>query len=223
MRVFLSRSSLVALAVVAVVGMAMFFGAVDASAEWTLVYSEDWSQGTGGWSTGQSSLPGKRSPSRIFVGHEIAQYIIWFNGQCGWGLHTGGAPPVPMKVVTRVYMLSSQRNAFSVNIRNRGGGMIYKYGMGGSNYVIANCQGGADQPVNLAGLRYQLNVPYDLISVYDGRGFYVGLKNVLTGQEAFSGRRNNLKGGGAPSRIDLDQEGGKGPAGLGLVQVWLDL
>lgn len=206
-----------------VTAVAIVCAASNASAEWTKVYSEDWSNGSGGWSTAQSSLPGKHSPTRLYVGNPLAQYVIWFNGHDGWGLRASSIPKVKMKLVTRVYMKGSQRNAISVNVRNRGGGMVYKYGMGGDNYVIANCQGGADQPVNLGGLRYQLNTPYDLISLYDGGGFYVGLKNLLTGEEKWSGRRNNLKSGATPATIDIDQEGGYGPAGLGLVEVWLDM
>ncbi len=196
----------------------------ETAAAWTLVYSQDWSQGTGGWSTAQSSLPGKRYPKRIGIGHPLAPAAIYFTGHCGWGMH---AKPIPsrakMKVVTRFYAEGSQRNALSVNIRNAGGTLVYKYGLGGSNTIIANCQGSIDQPVGLKGLKYKTDVPYDLTSYYDGRAFYVGLKNCFTGQERWSGRRNNLKGGGTPARIDIDQEGGRGPVALGKVEVWLDL
>jgi hypothetical protein len=210
-------AAVVAAAILAVVGLG------EATAEWVKVYENDWSRGPNGWSVGQSYLPGKQSPTAVFIGHPLAPYALLFNGQDGWAIRTGGVPNRPMKIVTRVYMMGSQRNALSVNVRNRGGGLIFKYGMGGSRCVIANCQGGADQPVNLPGLGYRLEYPYDLTSYYDGGGFYVGLKDLLTGEERWSGRRNNLKGGGPPACIDIDQEGGRGPGYLGRVEVWLDL
>jgi len=209
-------------AILAVAAFVSVAGAGEAAAEWLKTYEIDWTQGSGGWSAAKSSLPGKRSPRFIAIDDPLMPAVIYFNGQCGWAIRSGGVPPAPIMIVSRVYMLGSQRNALSVNVRNRGGGLIYKYGMGGGNYVVANCQGAADQPVNLAGLQYQLRVPYDLMSRCDGRGFYVGLKNLLTGDEVWSPRRNNLKGGGPVACIDIDQEGGYGPAALGKVEVWLD-
>jgi hypothetical protein len=194
------------------------------AAGWVKVYETDWTNGPGGWSTGQSYLPGKQSPRPWSSNHPLALKLapvgVYFDGQCGWAIRTGGIPSKPMKIVTRMYMEGSQRNALSVNVRNRGGGLIFKYGMGGSNCVIANCQGSADQPVNL-GLYYRLRHPYDLISYFDGGGYYVEMKDLLTGQVQKSGRRNNLKGSGPPACIDIDQEGGRGPALLGRVEVWL--
>lgn len=227
MRGRFTRISLCVLTAGALSAAVLCMDAGDARAAWTLVYSQNWAQGTGRWSTAQSSLPGKRRPTRIAIGHPLAPAAIYFTGHCGWGMH---AKPIPsrakMKVVTRFYAEGSQRNALSVNIRNAGGSMVYKYGLGGSNTIIANCQpvgAGEDQPVGLRGLKYRTEVPYDLTSYYDGRAYYVGLKNCLTGEERWSGRRNHLKGGGTPARIDIDQEGGRGPVALGKVEVWLDL
>ena len=169
---------------------------------WELVYSEDWSQGAGGWSTGQSYLHDKRSPKRLFVDHELAQYALWFDGQCGWALRTGAGVGTPMKIVFRVLMRGSHRNALSMNVRNSGGSLMYKYSMGPRNRVAANTQptgGHEDQPVD-TGLVYQLGVPYELTSIYRPRsGYFLSLKNLLTGEEQNDSRRWRLKGGGAPS------------------------
>ncbi|MDD5557386.1 MAG: hypothetical protein PHN82_09070 [bacterium] len=208
----------------AVVAAAVACGASVARAQnWQLIYSEDWSGGAGGWSSGQSYLHGKRTPGRIFVGHELAQHAIWFHGQCGWALRSGAGVERPMKIVFRVLMQGSHRNALSMNVRNRGGTLLYKYSMGPRNRVAANCQpaGHEDQPVD-TGLVYQLNVPYELTSTYvPGSGYYLSLRNLLTGQEQADPRRWRLKGGGAPSTMDFDQEGGFGPAAVGRVDVYV--
>lgn len=212
--------SLVA-ALVAVAAVMAF--ATEASAAWRLVYAEDWSTGTGGWSPWQSRLPHLRPARRIHVGHPLGQYVILFTGSCGWGARANSLPPVPVKIVTRVYTERSVRNAISVNVRNRSGGLIYKYSLGSNNMVSANCQGAADQPVNLGDLTYKRRHPYDIMSMYPGgNGYYLGLRDAVTGEERWSRRFNNTKGGGAPAWLDIDQEGGAATAYLGRVEVWLD-
>ena len=193
------------------------------AAGWVKVYSTNWSNGANGWSVGQSYLKEKNAPSWVRLNHPLAPMALLFNGQDGWAIRSGGIPHRPMKIVTRIYVMGSNQNALSVNVRNRGGGLIFKYGLGGSNSVIANCQGSIDRPVTLSGLSYRLKHPYDLISYYDGRGYHVGIRDVLTGQERWSGRRNNTKGGGPAACLDLDQENGRGPVYLGKVEVWLYL
>ena len=169
-----------------------------------------------------NAQPGRDQPLERGVGLALFRHGAHFRGEIGAaggilfdvadGVRTG-ARRQP----------DDQQNALSVNVRNRGGGLIFKYGLGGSNSVIANCQGSIDRPVTLSGLSYRLKHPYDLISYYDGRGYHVGIRDVLTGQERWSGRRNNTKGGGPAACLDLDQENGRGPVYLGKVEVWLDL
>ena len=213
---------LVAAAIAVVSAMSVPAGAQEG--DWVLVYSEDWSQGSGGWSSGQSYLHDKRTPKRIFVGSPLAQYVYWFYGQCGWALRSGASVGSPMKIVFRVLTQGSHRNALSLNVRNRGGGLIYKYSMGPGNRVSANTQpmpGGGDDAVSTS-LVYKTDVPYELTSIYvPGSGYYLSLKNLITGEEQTDGRRWRFKGGGSPSTLDFDQEGGHGPAGLGRVDVYL--
>lgn len=208
------------------ISLPFFTGADRALADWNLAFTEDWSIPTEDWSTEQSQLHGARPPQRLFVGHELADYIIWFDGHCGWATQRSEIPPVRMKVVTRVYVSASQRNALSVNIRTDGGRLIYKYSMGGGGRVDANCQpvaGGGDDAVS-TDLRYSLRVPYELYSIYEpGAGYYLGLRNLVTGEDRLLPRLWKLKGGGPPAMIDFDQEGGRGPVGLGRVEVWLDM
>ena len=142
MRTSISQKGTLVLLIATVVGLASLFIAADASAEWNLVYSQDWSEGTGGWSMGQSLLPHKNPPLRIFIGKDLAEYIIYFYGNCGWAIRGSGIPNVPMKLVTRVYMLNSHRNALAVNIRGSSGGLICKYSMGANNHVYSHHQGG---------------------------------------------------------------------------------
>jgi hypothetical protein len=195
-------------------------GAADDS-RWRLIYSQDWSEGVGPWSAANSYLHDKRAPKRLHVGRSLAEYVMWFDGRCGWALRSGGVSGVTLKFVSRVFMLKSHRNALSVNIRNTGGRLMCKYSMGEGNSVVANCQpsGHEDQPVQTA-VKYALRHPYDLICIFEpGRGFYLGLKDLLTGETEMSLRRWSFKGSGTPATIDFDQEGGYGPAALGLVEV----
>lgn len=188
------------------------------SAEPVLVYSEDWSHGSGGW----GGIGGFRAPSRFFVGHPIAPYAWYFGGACGMGIRSAGLPPLRMKLATLVYMVKSNRNGFSVNVRDRGGSLIYKYSMGAGNRVDANCQPPSDT-ISTTELPYLNNVPYELFSIWQpGTGrFAIGLKNIVTGEERLSGRSYACRGMGTPAVITFDQEGGQGPAFLGYVKVWL--
>lgn len=205
---------------------ALYLPALGVSAEWTLVYSEDWSTGAGEFSVTASQLHGARAPQRSFIGHELADYIIWFDGHCGWAAEKDEIPETRMKLVTRLYVERSQRNALSVNVRSRRGSLIYKYSMGGGRHVDANCQpagGGEDQPIR-TDLDYALKTPYELYSVFEpGQGYRIGLRNLMTGEDRLPSRLWSLKSDSWPAKIDFDQEGGSGPAGLGRVEVWLDL
>jgi hypothetical protein len=214
-------------AIVGVCSVALVIGAVtllskqECSAEPQLFYSEDWSEGPGYWSVGQSALPGKRSPQRIFVGHPLADYVIYFTGQCGWGVRAASVGNTPLKVSIIAALFGSHRNALSVNLRTTGGALVYKYSFGGNNRIIANCQPPGDQP-RATDLEFREGVPYELYSIwYPGQNrFGLGLKNLETGEEKVSGRLWSCRGG-TPGWIDIDQEGGFGPAALGRVDVYL--
>lgn len=202
---------------VAAVCIGAAFTAGNASSEPVLVYSQDWSHGLGGW----SSIGGFRMPSRIFVGRPNIPVVYRFGGGCGMGLDARQIPFTRMKVSALVYMLGSNRNGFSVNVRTAGGTLIYKYSMGGGNHVDANCQPPNDH-IRTTSLRYALRTPYEFYSYwFPGTGrFAVGLKNLITGQEARDGLYS-CRSGAIPGMITFDQEGGQGPALLGRVEVWL--
>jgi len=95
-----------------------------ASAEPRLAYSEDWSNGTGGWSAGSSFNESGRSPVRVRIGIPQAQYGMYFWGSCGWAIFGRRVPEVPIKVSITGYILSANRNALSVNVRSSGGANI---------------------------------------------------------------------------------------------------
>lgn len=192
------------------------------SAEWHLVYSENWDTGYGEWSNGQSMYSG-RSPKRVFVGRQPwANYVMYFWGGCGWAFNSDFTPSAPLMVKTTIYAFGSDRNAFSVNMRTGGGSQIYKYGLGGGNRIIAN-----KQPPELyykeTDLTYSTRVPYELYSIWiPGTSHYaIGIKNLLTGQDRLSNRFWLCRSSAEPSMIDLDQEGGRGPVALIKVDVSL--
>ncbi|MDD5555975.1 MAG: hypothetical protein PHN82_01870 [bacterium] len=191
--------------------------APDAAAEPVLVYSQDWSGGAGGW----GGVGGFGRPNFVRIGHPLAQYGWYFGGGRGLGFRADTIPQVRMKVSTLVYMEGSNRNGFSVNVRTRGGVLVYKYSMGGGNRVDANCQPPTDH-IRVTRLSYALRTPYELSSYwFPGTGrFAVGLKNMLTGEEKFDGFYH-CRSKAAPGMITFDQEGGRGPAYLGRVEVWL--
>jgi hypothetical protein len=186
-----------------------------------LIYSEDWNNGTGGWSNSQSMYPG-RAPKRRDVGHPMVNYAMFFYGGCGWGLNMAPAPAVPLWINTTIYPLGSDRNCFSVNMRGAGGGQIYKYGLGGGGVIIANKQPPA-MYMRETELRYKTNVPYELYSIWlPGTARYaIGLKNLLTGEDRISRTLWRCRSNDVPSLIDLDQEGGRGPVALLKVEVYL--
>jgi hypothetical protein len=211
-------ASVVSLALVVVI----ISGSTWCAAEWQLAYSEDWSDGTGGWSNSQSMYPG-RAPRRIFVGRpSLANYVMLFYGGCGWGFNTGFTPPTPLMVKTTIYAFGSDRNAFSVNMRTSGGAQIYKYGLGGGNRIIANKQPPAFY-YKETDLTYSTRVPYELYSIWvPGTAHYaIGVKNLLTGQDRLSKRYWLCRSYEVPSLIDIDQEGGRGPVALLKVDVYL--
>jgi hypothetical protein len=186
-----------------------------------LVYSEDWSGGTGGWSTQASILPG-RAPVRIPIGHPLAQWGMYFWGNNGWAIRGGTLPDVPVKVSIIGYVLSANRNALSVNVRTRGGGAIYKYGFCGG--VIGANKQPPTWTYRDTDLGYRTETPYELYSIWipnTGR-FAIGLKNLITGEERMSRYLWSCMSWGNPGGIDFDQEaGGKGPAVLGRVAVYV--
>ena len=186
-----------------------------------LVYSEDWSRGTGGWSTQQSVLPG-RAPVRVFIGHEQAMWGLYFWGNNGWAIRGRTIPDIPVKISVFAYMLGANRNGLSMNVRTSGGANIYKYGF------CAGVIGANKQPPTWTyrdtDLGYRTETPYELWSVWIPRtGRYaIGLKNLATGEERMSRYLWACMSGGIPGCIDFDQEaGGKGPAVLGRVSVYL--
>jgi len=192
-----------------------FAGSASAS---QLVYSEDWSGGAGGW----GGIGGFSGPQRLFIGHPLAQYVWYFGGGCGMGIKSDPIPATRMKLVTLVCMTGSNRNGFSVNVRDKGGGLIYKYSMGAGGRVDANCQPPTDN-IRTTELTYLEGVPYELYSLWapnTGR-FMIGLKNMLTGEDRLSQGVYACRSGSIPGCITFDQEGGRGPAYLGRVQVWL--
>lgn len=191
-------------------------------AEPKLVYSQDWSDGNGGWSVGQSLCPGGNTPKRIHVGHSLAEYVLMFDGQCGWGMKSKPVPRVPLKISITALAQRSNRNALSVNVRGAGSAQIYKYSFGGGGYIIAN-----NQPPDLyyrnTDLTYDTGVPYELYSIWipDGGYYLLGIKNLLTGEDTMSARRWWIRNDLSPAWIDIDQEGGQGPVALGRVDVYL--
>jgi hypothetical protein len=192
------------------------------SAEWQTIYSENWDNGHGGWSSGQSMEP-ERAPKRIFVGiPQWANYIMYFWGGCGWALTSNFAPSVPVMFKTTIYALGSDRNAFSVNIRAKGGTAIYKYGLGAGNKIIANKQP-PDYYYKETDLTYATKVPYELYSIWlpGNARFALGIKNLFTGEDVLSNRYWLCRSRSKPSMIDLDQEGGRGPVALMKVEVSL--
>jgi hypothetical protein len=194
---------------------ALFAGG--ACAEPVLVYSEDWGGGYGAW----SGIGGFRAPGRMFVGHPLAPYALSVGGSCGMGLRASTIPQVRLEVRTLVYMLGSNRNGFSVNVRTQDGELIYKYSMGSRNRLAANAQPPGDQPRD-SSLTYALSTPYELYSLwYPGTGQYLlGLRNVLTGEDGKDGPFF-CRSGATPGAITFDQEGGQGPALLGKTEVRL--
>ena len=189
-------------------------------AEPQLVYSEDWSDGDGGWSWTQSMAGIKRPAQRIYVGHPLVKYAIWFYGSCTWGFQYRTIPEVPLKISTTAVIYGPNRNALSVNVRTSGGAPIYKYGF---------CTGriGANkQPPTWSyrdtDLAYDAEVPYELYSIWipNSGVFALGLKNLLTGEDKLSGYWWGCRSQAVPAWIDIDQEGGRGPAALLKVDVY---
>ncbi len=193
-----------------------------AYAEPRLVYSQDWSDGNGGWSVGQSLCPGGNTPKRIHVGHPLAEYILMFDGQCGWGMKAKSIPRVPLKISITALSRGSNRNALSVNVRGEGSAQIYKYGFGGGNHIISN-----NQPPYLyykdTDLAYHTGIPYELYSIWvpDSGYYLLGLKNLLSGEDRMSAYRWSLRNNLTPAWIDIDQEGGQGPVALARVDVYV--
>jgi hypothetical protein len=187
-----------------------------------LIYSQDWSAGSGGWSVGQSLCPNAQTPQRMQVSNPFAEYVIWFDGQCGWGFQSRPIPRVPLKISLMAAVFGSNRNALSVNVRSSGGVQVYKYSFGGNNHIIAN-----NQPPTLyykdTDLTYKNRVPYELYSIwFPGSGYYLlGIKNLVTGEDKMSAYRWRLRNNLTPAWIDLDQEDGKGPVALGRLDVYL--
>jgi len=186
-----------------------------------LAYSEDWSSGTGGWSAGPSFEPSGRAPVRVRIGIPQAQYGMYFWGSCGWAIFGRRVPEVPIKVSITGYILSANRNALSVNVRSSGGANIYKYGF------CAGVIGANKQPPSWTyrdtDLGYRTDTPYELYSIWapnTGR-FALGLKNLATGEDRMSRALWSCRSGDTPGGIDIDQEGGRGPALLGRVAVYL--
>lgn len=184
-----------------------------------LVYSEDWSRGTGGWSTGQSYAAG-RAPVRVFIGHEQAMWGMYFWGGNGWAIRGRTIPDIPVKISVFAYMLGANRNGLSMNVRTSGGTNIYKYGF------CAGVIGANKQPPTWTyrdtDLGYRLETPYELWSVWiphTGR-FALGLKNLATGEERVSRYLWGCRSSANPGCLDLDQEGGTGPGLVAKVAVY---
>ncbi len=207
-----------------VAAVAILLGATESSAEPQLAYSANWNEGTAGWSSRLSLLHGARTPQRIFVGDktDLADYAMYFNGNCGWGMRGSSIGNTQFKVSIVAALFGSHRNALSMNVRDAGGGMVYKYSFGSNGRIIANCQPPNDQP-RYTDLVFREGVPYELYSVWlPGTGrFALGMKNLVTGEDKLSGALWRCKGGGSPAWLDLDQEGGYGPAALADVKVYL--
>lgn len=185
-----------------------------------LIYTEDWSRGSGGWSNSQSYEIG-RAPVRVFIGHPQAMWGLYFWGANGWALRGPTAPEVPLKVSIIGYVLQANRNALSVNVRTSGGTAIYKYGF------CAGVIGANKQPPTWTyrdtDLGYRTETPYELYSIWvpNTARFAIGLKNLVTGEERMSRYFWACRSSAVPGCIDFDQEaGGKGPAVLGRVSVY---
>lgn len=186
-----------------------------------LVYSQDWSRGSGGWNAGDSLEESGRAPVRFRIGHPLAQWGMFFWGSNGWAIRSRTIPDVPIKVSIFAYVLSANRNALSVNMRTSGGGAIYKYGF------CAGVIGANKQPPNWTyrdtDLGYRTKTPYELYSIWvpHTARFALGLKNLATGQERMSRYLWSCRSTANPGCIDLDQEGGHGPVVLSKVAVYV--
>ncbi|MCX6357056.1 MAG: hypothetical protein NT045_04125 [Candidatus Aureabacteria bacterium] len=185
-----------------------------AQSEPQLIYSEDWGDGPNGWSTSQSMNPGGRQPQWISVNHPLADHVLWFYGQGGWGLRGRPIARVPLKITMTAAIFGANRNALSMNVRNTGGGQIYKYGF------CAGVIGANKQPPTFTyrstDLGYRTGVPYELYSIWlpDTGVYALGLKNLVTGEDRLSRYLWRVRSNDTPAYFDIDQEGGRGPAAL---------
>jgi len=220
-RIILRTRLLAVLMVSSMTITATILGITKCAAEWQLVYSEDWSEGAAGWSAAQSMASPARPPAKIFLGKPVSDYVLWFYGSCAWALQGRPIPERPLKVSTTAIVFGSNRNALSVNIRNRGGQPIYKYGF------CAGRIGANKQPPMWSyrdtDLTYDERIPYELYSIWVPHTgcFALGLKNLLTGEDRLSRSIWRCRSSAVPARIDLDQEGGQGPVALLKVDVYL--
>ena len=192
-----------------------------------LIYTQDWSADTGGWSAETSKAKTPTVPTRISVNHPLAEYAMYFAGNGGWAIGTD-VPPVKdggsLEIRFRAYICSSGRNSLSLNVRDKRGTAVYKYSFGEQRHVWANRQPavGSVPHQQMTKLEYECNTPYELISrhVVGSGEFQLSLTNLLTGVEETDASMWQCSGNGEPAMLDFDQEGGTARAYLGQVEVW---
>lgn len=189
------------------------------------IYSQDWLDGTGGWSVEKSRAEAPTVPVRVHVEHPLAEYAIQFVGNGGWAI-AAQDPPVTegtLEISFRAYICSSGRNSLSLNVRDKGGAPVFKFSFGEQGHVWANKQPvpGGEPAQKRTSLVYDCHRPYDLVATHViGSGtFTLKLIDPVTGAETSDPTEWACRSKAAPAFLDFDQEGGAAVAYLGLIEV----
>lgn len=192
-----------------------------------LIYAQDWMTEHHGWSTAASMAKGATTPTRVRVGHPLAEWAIRFDGNGGWAIRAETAPAKSgvLEIGFYAYICAQTRNALSLNVRDAKGGLIYKYSFGEAGRIWANCQprpdGGEDQPAKTS-LSYRPFMAYKLTSYHDiGSGKYtLDLYDPSVDSMQSDATEWACRSKASPAMLDFDQEGSSAMAFLGKIEVY---
>ena len=137
----------------------------------SIIYFQNWDDENHGWKSTTSMAENPSTPSRILVNHPLAKYAIMFIGNGGWAIKAN-KPPVTegsIKIRFRSMPTAFSRNILSLNVRDKKGAQLFKYGYGGGGLIIANKQPLSDGtlgPINTL-IKYKAGHIYDIIATHE--------------------------------------------------------